>query len=32
MTVKDLLEEGKIVAADTVDARNSILLEIANAK
>ena len=32
MTVKDLLEEGKIIAADTVDARNSILLEITNAK
>ncbi|MBQ8415593.1 MAG: HD domain-containing protein [Clostridia bacterium] len=30
MTIKDLLEEGRIVAADTVNARNSILSEIAN--
>ena len=30
MTVRDLLEEGKLVAADTVNARNDLLIEEAN--
>jgi hypothetical protein len=30
MTVKDLLEEGKSVAADTINARNDLLIEAAN--